>query len=208
MIKKENLLYEINKIYSCNLQEMGFYPNKKQDVYVKKKGFFKFLIEIKISENNKQHIVLNIQHEKINKIFKDTIVEAKKYNEKTVVPKGSISVCSLTDWKKLYQNQNLNIGNIWFSSIFDLDTVKKRKDEYIQAFELANNWFEINDDLTCLYSYNFNEKYTYNVEVALCIGYFLKKDIVKDYDNFKMENKNIGNWDEGRVDTFIEYLMR
>jgi hypothetical protein len=204
-MKKDDILNEINKICYCDLEKMGFYPSKKQNIYIKQNGLYKFLIEIKISKGKNQHITLDIEHEEIDKIFKNTIVEAKKRNEQTNIPKGSLSICSLTDWKELYQN--LDIGNIWFTGIYDLSEVEKRKNEYIQAFELAKAWFERSNDLNHLYIYNFNEKYTYNIQAALCIGYYLKKNIIEDYNNFKLKNKGIGNWNEKRIDTFIECLL-
>jgi len=204
---KDEILNEIYRVCSPNLEKTGFYPNKNKEIYSKKKNDFKYIIEIKISDGKRQHITLKIQHKKINEIFKNTIFEAVKRNNEMVIPKGIVSVCSLTDWKELYNSNNLKFGNIWFSTISNLKIIKNRKNEYDQAFLIANNWFESNSDMNYLYEYNFNNKYTYNIEIALCIGYYLKKDIMSDYSNFKTKSKDAGSWNKERIDTFIECLL-
>jgi hypothetical protein len=86
--------------------------------------------------------------------------------------------------------------------------VENRKNEYIQAFELANEWFEKNNDLNYLYAYNFGKKFinTRDIELALCIGEFLGKDIIEEYGIFELKNKDIENWDKEEIDTYIKCL--
>jgi hypothetical protein len=122
--------------------------------------------------------------------------------------KGTTPICSLTDWKNLYSLDNLKIGEVWFKTFSDLEEIRQSKEEYLLALNLAIQWFNKCKDLSYVYLYNLENCFTTTIEMALCIGKYLKKDIQNEYEYFTKENSIYLGWDKKQVDTFLIHLIK
>lgn len=207
-MKKEEILTEIYELLLSEFNQFGFYPNKKKNIYIKEDGAFEFNFEINISSKQTQHIILSVVNESIERIFYSIKLLYIEQEKKEHLKKGRTTICSLTDWKNLYSSNNKEIGEVWFKTFSDLEEIRKSKEQYILAIQLAIQWFNKCKDLTYVYHYNLDKRFTTTIEMALCIGKYLGKDIQKEYDNFVIENKNFLGWDKKQVDIFLDYLNR
>jgi hypothetical protein len=199
---KSDALNEIYELLSDNFEQFGYISNKKRNTYTQKEGVFTFNIEIYITSKLRQHITLSVEHKEIEKIFHSTLEESGGSR-----PAKKVPVCNLTDWKQLYTVNNMPIGEIWFKSFSNIEEIKKYKDAYVLAITLATQWFDKCMDLDYVYNYNLNVCFTTSIEIALCIGKFLGKDIEKEYRIFSMEKDKKSGWDKNQVNIFLKHLL-
>jgi hypothetical protein len=205
-VKKSELLSRLNELLEKDFIEFGFHSNKNKSIYIKKDSPFLFNFEIHITPKMWQHLTLSVEHKEIEKLFME--VETKTLNEynKRSISKAKMPVCVLTDWKQLYLDNNLETGKIWFTVISDFEATRNKKDEYLLAIKLATQWFEKCKDLDFIYRSNLNRRFTKTIEMALCIGKIIGKDLADEYEKFIMENEKTLGWDREEVDIFFKHI--
>jgi len=202
---KNDFLEKTHELLMPNFEDLGFSSNKYKDIYSKKEEDFKFNFEINITPKEIQHLTLSVENKKIGNIFKKVEQEIANEQKKTIF-KGVRPICTLTDWKKLYKNENLDLGSIWFMKFSNLNEIEEHKNEYLLAVELAVKWFCKCKDLNFVYDYNFNKCFTVPIEMALCIGKYLNKNIKRDFDDFAKKNEKYLSWNKNEVDFFLKHL--
>ncbi|WP_024468589.1 hypothetical protein [Treponema pedis] len=205
-MKKEEILSEVNKMVSPFFAQIGFSSNKKKDIYTKKENPFEFRFNINISSMNIQHLSLSVINKEIEYLFQKVKSMYINQSPKEKFKKGQYPICSLTDWKCLYNEKNLAIGNIWFKMFSNLEEIKKYKEEYLTAIKLATQWFDKCKNLCYVYQYNLEDCFTISLEMALCIRKFLGYDISRDYEDIIFKKSNSSGWDKKDFEIFYNYL--
>jgi hypothetical protein len=205
-VKKAEALNKLNEVLRKDFLQFGFHANKNKSIYRKKDGAFAFNFEIHITPKMWQHLTLSVENREIEKIF--TMMEAKTLNEYSErnINAAKMPVCVLTDWKQIYMDNDLAPGKIWFTIISDFEEIKKRKDEYLLAIKLSTQWFEKCTDLDFVYKSNLNQCFTRTIEMALCAGKILGKDLNCEYKEFIAEKGKLPGWDRGEVDIFFKHI--
>jgi hypothetical protein len=205
-MKKDEVLNKINELLEKDFIQFGFHSNRNKSTYNKKDGFFTFKFNIHVTPKIWQHLNLSVDNKEIEKIFME--IETKTLNEYNRGNRsiGKMPICVLTDWKRLYMDNNLDIGKIWFTSISDFEEIINKKDEYLLAIKLSTQWFEKCKDLDFVYRSNLNRRSTKTIEMALCIGKIIGKDLNYEYEKFIKENGKLLGWDKEEVDIFFKYI--
>lgn len=183
------ILKEIFSLSFTELNKLGFTPNKKLNKYSRVDGEFTFNILFNIGAFGRQHLILTVEHKGISKIFKETIKKTREVINDIPLIKGNRSVISVTDWKFLYEENHIPFSGVWFTSLSSVSDISKLKDDYFLSFSLANKWFEKCKDCNYIYDYSLSKNSSYSIEIALCVGKILGKNIARDLD-FILEGNN------------------
>ena len=210
MQKRKETLELIFEKVGHNLTDNNFKVNKKKDTYIRKSNNYNDKFHIRItaggSKGIRQHVTLSSTFVPISKLYRE--IETKTREKLGLPPFNEFrSTSGLSDWKELYEENNIPNGTLWFTSfesIYDIDGWEK---DFETMMKLSLKWFESKHDIDVIKNHCLGEAISItDYEMYLtAVKYSEPENLEERYENLEV-HENVVAWDDEEFKMFYNIL--